>query len=491
MSLSYRLGRVLALLLTLAVPAPAADAPLPWPDTPPGRHARAYFTAYAAGEEAMRAFWTTHGSKVALERRPVAPRLEVWRDMHERYGALTPLRIAEAREDFVAVIVSLQHGGRASIGFECEPEPPHGLVGLRIEDAEDEGPAGPPPPDTGPPPSDEAIVAQLGAELDSLAAAGAFSGAALLDKSGTTLFGKAYGLASRPDRVPNRIDTRFNLGSINKIFTHVAITQLAEAGKLSLDDTIDRFLPDYPAEAAKKITIRMLLEHRGGVPDMLRNPKAQENPRAIRTLADWYAIVREMPLDFEPGTRNAYSNGGFVLLGAVIANVSGEDYYDYIRRHVYAPAGMKRSDHYAVDEKVEGRAKSYTRDSGDLGAAGRADRGKGKPDSGGFYEANAIGRGSPAGGGFSTVSDLVRFALALRSGKLIDLAKAEGMLHGEPRFGIAGGSPGVNGLLLIQGPYTLAILANVDPPAAERFARTTGAMLRRASGGPPPERRER
>ncbi len=481
----------LAIACAVNVSAPPTTRAEPaFPETDAGRHARAYFTAFNTGEAAMRAFWTAHGSKAALKRRPVELRLGVWRDMRAEHGALTPLRLGEVRDDFVAVIASTQHGGPMSIGFECESQPPHGLVALRVEDAGvPQGTA--PPPDTGPPPSDAEIVARLAAELDSLAAAGEFAGAALLDKGGATLFGKAYGLASRPDGVPNQLDTRFNLGSINKIFTHVAITQLAEAGKLSLDDTIDRFLPDYPKAAAKQITIRMLLEHRGGVPDMLRSEKAQKNPRALRTLAGWYAIVREMPLDFKPGTQNAYSNGGFVLLGAVIAQASGEDYYDYIRSHVYEPAGMTRSDHYAVDEVVEGRAKSYTRHAEDGGTAGRIDRGKGKPEADGLLEANAVGRGSPAGGGFSTTGDLVRFAAALRSGKLIDNAKAEGMLKGQPHFGIAGGSPGVNGLLVIEGGYTLAILANLDPPAAERFARTVGAMVRRAAGSPAMERRER
>src|SRR6185369_10036512 len=137
---------------------------------------------------------------------------------------------------------------------------------------------------------------------------------------------------------------RFNLGSINKAFTGTAITQLEQAGKLKLDDPVTKYLPDYTQDKAKRITIRMLLDHKGGVPDMLRNPDVWKDPAKVRTLADWYAFVKPMPLEFEPGTKQQYSNGGYVLLGVVIAKVSGEDYYDYIRSHVYTPAGMTRSD---------------------------------------------------------------------------------------------------------------------------------------------------
>ena len=194
----------------------------------------------------------------------------------------------------------------------------------------------------------------------------------LLERQGRPLLAEAYGLASRSGNIPNRLDTRFNLASINKIFTHVAIEQLADQGTLSLDDTIDRFLPDYPEANGKRITVRMLLDHRAGVTDVLNQERVRRDPEGMRTQADWYDVVREAPLEFEPGTKERYSNGGFVLLGEIIARVSGEDYYDYIRRHIYEPAGMTRADHYTLDEPVDGMADGYTRDpEGGQGAAGR------------------------------------------------------------------------------------------------------------------------
>jgi CubicO group peptidase (beta-lactamase class C family) len=325
-------------------------------------------------------------------------------------------------------------------------------------------------------------VAACAAQVDSLARAGAFAGAAMLDKSGVTLFARVHGMASRPLHARNTLETRFNLGSLNKIFTHVAIEQLAQAGKLRLEDPVTRYLPDYKVANADRITLRMLLEHRGGVPDVLNAPDLEKDPGHVRTSAAWYALVREMPLRFEPGTRQQYSNGGFVLLGAVISAVSGEDYYDYVRKHIYEPAGMTLSDHYARDERIENLAVGYTRagDPHDPGVGADTLAGL-TPDT-----AHLPGRGSAAGGGYSTVGDLVRFANALRAGKLLDAAHVRDVFGEKFALGIAGGSPGVNGLFIVAGPYTLAVLANLDPPAAEQLAPTLGRMVRRAAGVPPP-----
>jgi CubicO group peptidase (beta-lactamase class C family) len=463
-------------LLALAMLSAAPTAPIAWPDTEPARHARAYFAAFPGGADSMRAFWNAHGSPAALARRPVEARLDAWRQMHDALGSLSPVALTGAGVDFVEVRAQSERGRLVDIRFACEPDAPHGLIALRVEDAP-EREAAPEPADTGPTPSEAEIAARLAAEADSLARRGEFSGAVLLDRDGTSLFARAYGLASRGTRAPNRVETRFNLGSINKIFTHVAIEQLAQAGRLALDDTIAGFLPDYPVENASRITIRMLLEHRAGVPDVLENPALWKDPARVRTMADWYGLVRGMPIDFPPGTREAYSNGGFVLLGEIITRVSGEDYYDYIRRHVYGPAGMSSSEHDMRGGRAPGRAEGYTRHAGEGGAAPGGAR-----DGLAATTGREPGRGSPAGGGFSTVGDLARFARALRGNRLLDAAHTRHILGDPPQLGIAGGSPGVNALLVIAGPYTLAVLSNLDPPSAERFARSTGRQLRRVTG---------
>lgn len=473
------LGLVAALVSGPAPRAASASDPpaaLEFPDTTPGRRVRDYFAAFARDEAAMRAFLEANVSADDLARRPLADRLEVWREMRAEHGRLAARRVAGTGPDFIEIEAENAHGDRLAMRFLFTAEPPHTLRGIRVEDLPGAG-EGPPPAPTGPPPSDEAIVAALGAELDSLARAGAFSGVALLDRDGATLYARAFGLASREERRPNTLETRFNLGSINKIFTHVAILQLAAEGRLRLDDTVDRWLSDYPREAGAKITLRMLLDHRGGVPDMFASPYFRDggDPGRLRTHADWYALVRAMPLDFEPGTRQAYSNGGFVLLGEVVARASGHDYHDVVRARIYRPAGMTRSDSYARDEKVPDRARPYTRRAAHGGGAE-----PGGP-AGRDVTPELPGRGSAAGGGYATAGDLVRFARALRAGALVRGPDAARFVGPQGSLGIAGGSPGVNALLISQGAYTLVVLANQDPPAAERFARTAGAMIRRAA----------
>uniref|UniRef100_A0A832MNC4 Class A beta-lactamase-related serine hydrolase n=1 Tax=Eiseniibacteriota bacterium TaxID=2212470 RepID=A0A832MNC4_UNCEI len=485
------LGLVAALVSGPAPRAASASDPpaaLEIPETPPGRRVRDYFAAFARDEAAMRAYFEANVSADDLARRPLADRLEVWREMRAEHGRLAARRVAGTGPDFIEIEAENAHGVRLAMRFLFSPEPPHTLRGIRVEDLAG---AGPPPAPAGPPPSDEAIVEALGAELDSLSAADAFSGVALLDRDGKTIYARAFGLASREERRPNTLETRFNLGSINKIFTHVAVLQLAAEGRLRLDDTVDRWLPDYPGEAGAKITLRMLLDHRGGVPDVFASPYFRDggDPGRLRTHADWYALVRAMPLDFEPGTRQAYSNGGFVLLGEVVARASGRDYHDVVRERIYRPAGMTRSDSYARDARVPDRARPYTRGAEHGGGAA--------PGGPSWRDATPglPGRGSAAGGGYATAGDLVRFARALRSGALVRGPDAARFVGPQGALGIAGGSPGVNALLISEGPYTLVVLANQDPPAAERFARTAGAMVRRAaaaaagSGGPTGARR--
>ena len=468
-------GALLALALFPAA-VRAADAPVSYPDSSPGAHARAWFVANAAGESAMRAFWSQHGDSASLAERPVEDRVARWRQIRGQLGAAVPLAVLRSGDDFIDVRARDGSGALIVISFRCASAPPHGMIGIMVQpdDGGAGGPGGAPPgaappasaPPAGPPPTDREIVASLAQPLDSLARADRFSGAALLVKGDSVLFQHAYGLASREKRVPNQLDTRFNLGSINKIFTTVAIQQLAEGGKLALDSTIDRYLPDYAKANGARITVRQLLDHRGGVPDVFGERYDRVGASNIKTMSDWYALIRDEPLRFPPGTQQQYSNGGYVLLGMIIERLSGESYYDYVRRHIYEPAGMTRTGHLMNAAAEPARAVPYT------GAGETAPP----------VPALLPGRGSSAGGGYSTVGDLVRFAQALRAGKLIHGTYAPRLVGPGAGLGIAGGSPGVNGMLQFEGPYVLAILANTDPPAAERFMETTGRDIRRVVG---------
>lgn len=468
-----------SLLLVIAalglVPSAGTSAVLPGSET--GRRAAAYFEAFNAGEEAMRQFIETNVAKEDLARRSLEERLGDYRQMRGEHRSLTPERLVGEREGELQVIARTGTGGRLDLTFLFDAAPPHSLRGIRVMDT---GPGGGEPeadlPST-PLPDDQAVAA-WGAYLDSLAGADQFSGAALLVKGEETLFRQAYGHASRANRTPNRTDTKFNLGSINKIFTRVAIAQLVAQGKVKLDETIDRWLPDYPKAVASRVTVRHLLDHRGGVADIFGDAYDRADKRKLRTVADWIPLFRDVPLAFEPGARQAYSNGGYVLLGAIVERASGEDYFAYIRRHVTGPLGMKDTDHYADDETIANRAMGYTkhRDAG------------GTPDAAG-YAANTESRpmrGSPAGGGYSTLDDLLAFTRAIRSGTLVPASLAKDFPDlrpaGEPGIGIGGGAPGINAAVEMNGPYTIIVLANLDPPAAGGAAQVLRQWLPRPAG---------
>lgn len=296
------------------------------------------------------------------------------------------------------------------------------------------------------------LVRRLSSALDSLSAAGSFSGVAVLARNGVPVFERAYGMADREAGRPNTVETRFNLGSINKVFTATAIRQLAAQGRVHLDSTLATYLPDYPnAEVARRVTLRQLMEHRAGLGGNVFGVPASGSRMDLRHNRDFLPLFGAEPLQFEPGSRNQYCNACYVVLGLVVERVSGEDYYDYIRRNVYQPAGLASTGHYALDSLPANTAVGYTMGEDRAGPLRRNDE-------------LLPGRGSAAGGGYATAHDLLRFLAALR----------ERRVPGGPPAGIgaAGGSPGVNAVLEggLPGGYDLVVLTNLDPPAAIRVA---------------------
>jgi len=325
--------------------------------------------------------------------------------------------------------------------------------------------------------SEPELIAALRKKLDEDSAADRFLGAVLVAKNGKPVFTQAYGLADREHKVPNTLKTRFRIGSMNKMFTATSILQLAQAGKLGLDDPVGKYLTDYPnKDVATKVTIRHLLSHTGGTGDIF-GPDFEAHRLELRTLQDYIKLYGNRPLQFEPGSRWEYSNYGFILLGAVIEKVSGRGYYDYVREHIYEPAAMTSSGSETEDEPVPDRSIGYTRMEGkDL-----------HPNTDTLPY-----RGTSAGGGYSTVEDLLKFANALEDHRLlsaeftdmlttgkVDAGGAryafgfeDQMINGIRCFGHGGGAPGMNGELEIcPGPgYVVAVLSNADPPAADRVS---------------------
>jgi len=298
------------------------------------------------------------------------------------------------------------------------------------------------------------LTTRLARTLDSLAATGEFSGAVGLKRGDTMVFERAYGMADRANRRKNTVTTEFNIGSINKVFTETAIRQLAAAGKLNLDSTLGHYWPDYPNPTARAATIRQLMTHQAGLGGNIFDPPPGGTRHDIKHNNDYLQLFVFEPQAFVPGTSRRYCNACYVVLGMLIERLSGEDYYAYVHRHIYAPAGMTHTGSFKVDSLPPNTAIGYTR--GDEDAPPNAP-----------VHANTAelpGRGSAAGGGYSTIGDLLLFLAALRAGEVPS---------GPPAgIGIAGGSGGLNAVLegALPGGYDLAVAANLDPPAAERIA---------------------
>ena len=326
--------------------------------------------------------------------------------------------------------------------------------------------------------SDKQLAGDLQSTLRNLAAADKFSGAALLAKHDSILFQGAYGYAERSFGVKNGVDTKFNIGSMGKMFTGVAILQLAEAGKLSLDDRLSKDLPSYPNRAvAKAVTIRQLLNHTSGLSDFFGPKFVAANMNRFSSLESLLPFFVNAPLLFKPGSQWRYSNAGYIVLGLIVAHISGESYYDYVRRHIFTPAAMRDTGNWPADEVVPNRAAGYT-NMGTEGAARRSNI---------FF----LQRGGSAGGGYSTVGDLLRFAQALQNRTLLDDRYTQlelspqvatgrpGVLYGfgmEQRIingvrivGHSGGGPGIQGVLDIYPDlgYVVSILSNYDNAASE------------------------
>jgi CubicO group peptidase (beta-lactamase class C family) len=314
-------------------------------------------------------------------------------------------------------------------------------------------------------------IDQLTAAVDKAAAEDKFSGVVLVAKDGTPLLSRAWGMADPAKSIANRPDTKFNIGSINKIFTTVAVGQLAAAGKLSLSDTISKHLPGLNVPSADKITIEQLLQHKSGLGDVF-GPKFMESHASLRKLSDYVPLFVSKPLEFEPGTSQRYSNAGFVVLGLIIEKLSGQTYYDYVRDHITKPAGMTDTASYAIDDNVPNRAVGQTKRGPDGPLAARQSN------------VNALpARGSSAGGGYSTAADMLRFSQALLADKLLPKRWTDWVFGGkldtpvQRNIGVAGGTPGANAVLEIAPPYTVVVLSNFDPPSAEEVSREARKAL--------------
>jgi CubicO group peptidase (beta-lactamase class C family) len=348
--------------------------------------------------------------------------------------------------------------------IEVDSSPPHG-VAFGFENAD------PPPGWTG---RDEDAPSYL----RRLAAADFFSGTVMIATADSTIHSAAYGTVTS-------LDTQLNLGSANKMFTAVAIMQLVAQKRVELDAPIGRYVPDYPnPDGREHVTIHHLLTHTSGVGDFF-NQEYLVRKKSIRSVAELLPLFAAESLAFRPGARWQYSNGGYALLGRIIELVSGMSYEEYVQRHVFAPAEMTRTGGDPREPYAPGY--TFTREGG------KTELSRDRND----FALPATG--TPAGGGYSTVADLVSFARALRDGILVPKELLALMLtphvatdrgtrygygfeltirKGETVFGHNGHHLGISAQLDVyqESGTIVAVLSNYDPPGAPVVATRLGEL---------------
>ncbi|MBI3681550.1 MAG: serine hydrolase [Acidobacteria bacterium] len=304
-----------------------------------------------------------------------------------------------------------------------------------------------------------------------------FSGSVLYVQEGKVWLRRGVGLANRELNVANAPETKFRLGSITKQFTATAIMLLEQRGKLSVEDAIDKHFPNAP-DHWKKVTVRHLLSHTGGVPSYTNDPGYLKNMFKPHPLPELIAGFRDKPLEFEPGSSWKYSNSGYVLLGDIIERVSGEKYEEFIRRNIFEPLEMKNTGYDHWETILANRAAGYSR--GSRGWVNAAYLDMTLP-----YSAGAL---------YSTIDDLYLWDRALYTDKVLPQAVLERMFtpvkngygYGwsvTEEFGraVIGHGGGINGFSTFIGRAraensVVIVLSNVQESNAGRVARDLGAI---------------
>lgn len=311
-------------------------------------------------------------------------------------------------------------------------------------------------------------ISKISTKLDELGQDNIYSGNWLIANDSTILLSRSYGLSNIEKNISITEDTRFNLASMNKMFTASIIMKLRDKGIIQLDKTVGDYIKNYPnQDVAEKVTIEQLLTHTSGMGDMFTPAFEEADPNSIRSLEDYLDKFKNDPLFFEPGKNFGYSNAGYIVLGLIIQEVTGQDYYEYVQQNLFVALGMNNTGWYHGDSLYTSVATAYY-----------------DQDSLGNWSENPylIMKGSSAGGGYSTVKDLLIFARALVNGEVVAKSTFEEMkkdrfengygyglslrnLNDQFVFGHNGGFPGVSGEVDIfpeKGLYSIS-LSNRGP----------------------------
>ena len=423
----------------------------------------AFFKALASGNsDTFEAMAKEHYAPDLLARRTPADRKQMVERIRADFGQMTLGRIEKSPDGPVTLAVRGATGMQGTIEVTLEAPPAERITRVAIE-VGDAGPreGAPPPPDIRATMTPAELAQGLDAYLAPLVASDAFSGVVLVARSGEPVYEKAFGPADRERKTANTVGTRFNIGSINKIFTKTAVAQLVSQGKLKRSDTLGALLPDYPQrrdENGERGPAALASgRRRGFLRPRLRRGLERSVPVQCRLLsAGGFPAAVVCTRRAAPGTAMGATSCWAPLSPKSVAWPTRTT----SPRHVYTPAGMT-----AAGPTGQPAAVGYTR---------RAVGGDGPLRSN--VSMHGVS-GSAAGGGYATARDLLNFDAALRAGRLADPAQTAWLLQvdqatpgrSEGGLGIAGGAPGLNGILESSKAWTVVVLANLDAPAAQQL----------------------
>ncbi len=371
-----------AILLLATAPAFAQQAPGDYTDDttlPAGRRGeriRQVLDAVDSGDRAQIEALVKDAFGGPFREIPLEQHLGALGGFHDRSRGLDfygVRRYADANPPDRVVVIAKNRltGGWQGLTLSFDGTPEERITGLQFQPARP--PKGIPPL---PPLTVDQARAELGAFLDRLTEAEAFSGTALLARNGEVVFEAARGIADRNHGVPMRLDSKLNLGSMDKMFTAVTIGQLVDEGKLSFQDPVSKFLggKGWTKADLSKVRVEHLLSHTSGLGSYFNDTYERMARQLLRKVDDYKPLVAEETLAFEPGTKWQYSNTGFLLAGAVIEAATGRDYFDVVRERIYARAGMPNSDSYDIDLVVPNLAIGYSRERTAAGTRGARTR---------------------------------------------------------------------------------------------------------------------
>jgi CubicO group peptidase (beta-lactamase class C family) len=407
-----------AFLLTVSLAAQTANPPIQIPDTPAGNFLREMLQAVnAPDDEAVRRFASAKLERDDLAGLGPANHLRRMERLRTQSGGL---KLEGSAPDGGAVLVRAVRSGHQYVMRGYANAAGKGGFEIRRRWTVDERAGGYRLPEKVT--NRKEAVAAIQAMLDALARQDRWNGVVIVAQGERILLYTAHGIADRTTQTPVGKDTKFNLASLGKMFTTVLIGDLARQGKLSLDDPLGKFRPDWPDEAAKKVTIRQILGHTAGFGTLFESPN-YDRTRRYRNSTDMTDALKGEPLATDGQFR--YSNGGFIMLGSVIESVTKRDYMDAARDTIFRPLGMNGTGWADGNEVVPNLAPVYDRDILDpLGE-------EPKRRDGMF----AGWRGDAHGGGYSTAMDLFRFMRAVKTNRWIAPKEMEEFIKAGPNPG--------------------------------------------------------